>query len=368
MNLSLYIHIPFCKSKCFYCSFVSYENKDDLIAPYLEVLAKEASLYKGKQVNTVYIGGGTPTYLDVAVLKTLFSIIHSNFILSEDCEVTIEANPATLDLKKTKVLQDVCVNRVSLGVQSFNDKNLAWLGRPHRSKDAISTFQLLRKAGFNNLNLDLIYSLSHQSEKEIKKDVAELIALGSEHVSLYTLTISEGSKFSERKIEPAPAERQAEHYLLVVDLLKKAGFNHYEVSNFSRKGFECRHNMNYWRAGDYIGLGAAAHSHLGGHRFWNVPELGNYIEMMGEKGSAKAGEERLESPARFMEAFLIGLRLTEGVDLNELEARFEQKMPAEKLKMIDDLVEHGMLAKDKDYIKATLAGMVVLDEICSRLI
>ena len=368
MYPSLYIHIPFCRSKCFYCSFVSFENKDELIAPYLQALKKEAALYRGQKVSTVYIGGGTPTYLDAACLKTLFSIINTDFVLGKDSEVTIEANPAAFDTKKIKVLADGGVNRVSLGVQSFSDKNLNWLGRSHSPVCAISTFKTLRKAGFKNLNLDLIYSLPGQSEKDIKKDVSELVSLDSEHVSLYALAVPGGSKLAERKVEPPLSETQARHYLLVTELLKKAGFLHYEVSNFAKQGFECRHNVNYWRGGDYIGLGAAAHSHLSGRRFWNTADPETYIAAFKTKASAKAGEEKLKKDGRFMEAFLIGLRLTEGVDIRELESRFNAALTPDKEEQLNGFVREGLLARDQNRIRASMSGMVVLDEICSRLI
>ncbi|MEK7849762.1 MAG: radical SAM family heme chaperone HemW [Candidatus Omnitrophota bacterium] len=368
MYPSLYIHIPFCRSKCFYCSFASFENKDELIAPYLDALKKEAALYRGQKVSTVYIGGGTPTYLAIACLKTLFSIINIDFVLGKDSEVTIEANPTAFDPKKIKCLADGGVNRVSLGVQSFSNKNLNWLGRSHCRGSAISIFKALRKAGFKNLNLDLIYSLPAQSEKDIKKDISELVSLDSEHVSLYALAVSGGSKLAERKVEPPLPERQARHYLLVTELLKKAGFLHYEVSNFAKQGFECRHNVNYWRGGDYIGLGAAAHSHLGGRRFWNVTGPETYIAALKTKESAKAGEEKLGEEGRFMETFLIGLRLTEGVDIRELGSRFNVKFTPEKEEQLNGFVREGLLIRDQNRIRASMSGMVVLDEICSRLI
>jgi oxygen-independent coproporphyrinogen-3 oxidase len=372
MYPSLYIHIPFCSSKCFYCSFASFENKDELIAPYLKALKKEAAFYRGQRINTVYIGGGTPTYLPINCLKALFSIINTDFVLSQDSEVTIEANPTAFNQKKIKVLQDGGANRVSLGVQSFSDKNLKLLGRPHSRACAISTFKALRKAGFKNLNLDLIYSLPSQSKKDIEKDVSELVSLGSEHVSLYALSVSGGSKLAERKVEPPLPARQAQHYLLVTQLLKKAGFLYYEVSNFSKKGFECRHNMNYWRGGDYIGLGAAAHSNLSGRRFWNIADPESYIAAFktkeSAKESAKAGEERLGPEERFMEVFLIGLRLTGGVDIGELGSRFNAVLTPEKEERLNGFVREGLLLKDQNRIRASMSGMVVLDEICSRLI
>ncbi len=368
MPLSLYIHIPFCKSKCFYCSFTSFENKENFIKPYLDALKKEASGYKGAKLDTVYIGGGTPTILNVDSLKDLFSIIGLNFTVAHDAEVTIEANPATFDLDKATVIRQFGVNRASLGVQSFNDKYLAYLGRPHSRVDALASFETLRSAGFRNINLDLIYSLPGQTEDEIKRDLSDLVSCGSEHVSLYALTISEGSEFYKRRIEPILEEDQVKYYRLARALLKQKGYHHYEVSNFAKDGYACRHNLNYWLGGNYIGLGVGAHSHKDGNRSWNTPDLQTYIEKINKKGSAKAGEERLSAEERFMETLLIGLRLTEGVDLKKLESVFEVKLTKEKAATINDLIRHGLLAKEEGRIRATPAGIVVLDEICARLI
>lgn len=305
MATSLYIHIPFCKSKCFYCSFASVEGKDALMEPYLDALSKEAVLYHGRDVSTVYIGGGTPSYLSADQIRKLFEIIRSNFSLEKAAEVTLEANPATFDLEKARVIFDCGVNRVSLGVQSLNYGYLKFLGRPHTAADAYTAHRLLREAGFTNISLDLIYSLPAQSAKDAEADVLGLVSFGSEHISLYTLSISEGSDFHNRKIEPPLAEKQGEDYLFVTQLLKHHGFFHYEVSNFSKKGYECRHNLNYWRGGNYIGLGAAAHSHADGLRSWNTDNVEQYIEALDKGVSPKAGEEKLTEEQRFMETLLI---------------------------------------------------------------
>ena len=336
--------------------------------PYLEALKKEASSYRDCSVSTVYIGGGTPTYLTVEQIRYLFSIIRSNFILEEGAEFTIEANPATFDLDKATLLHELGANRASLGVQSLSDKNLKWLGRPHTAQDACLAFDILRNAGFNNINCDLIHSLPGQSKEEIRDDLERLVSLGSEHISLYSLSITEGSALYERNIRPICEREEAGYYLFVAGLLIKKGFLHYEVSNFARQGFSCRHNLNYWQGGDYIGLGVGAHSHLDNCRSWNEPGLESYLAMIKEKGSAKSGQERLLADARLCETFLIGLRMAGGVDLKELESRFGIEFPPDKREVLEGLIQHGLLAKEKDLIKATPSGMVVLDEICSRLI
>ncbi|MFH0877158.1 MAG: radical SAM family heme chaperone HemW, partial [Candidatus Omnitrophota bacterium] len=300
MDISLYIHIPFCKSKCAYCSFASFANQDELIPAYVKALDLEARMYQGTEIRTVYIGGGTPTHLPMEEIQKILALVRSRFILTEDVELTMEANPATFDLKKAVGLQQLGVNRMSLGLQSLDDNKLKYLGRPHTARQGRSSFDVLRKAGIQKINTDLIYSLTGQCPEEIERDVAGLAALAAEHISLYSFTIGEDSEFYRRKIAAPPPEKQAAHYEQVATLLKDSGFEHYEVSNFARSGFACRHNLNYWQGGDYIGLGVAAHSHRDGHRSWNVCDIAAYLEMVGDKGSAKIGEERLGAPERLL--------------------------------------------------------------------
>jgi len=368
MGPSLYIHIPFCKSKCFYCSFASFEKIDSLIGPYLEALKKEAQTYSGTPISTVYVGGGTPSYLSSSQIGVLFDIVRSNFEVAKDAEVTVEMNPATLARDKAKAIFDSGVNRASLGVQSLNDGYLRFLGRPHSAADAYASFKELRDAGFTNINLDLIYSLPGQTKKEIEEDVAGLVSFGSEHISLYTLSIAEGSDLHRRNIEPPGDEEQGQDYLFVSQSLEHRGFSRYEVSNFSRPGYACTHNLNYWRGGDYIGLGVGAHSHMNGRRYWNSGTVEAYLEMMSKNGSALAGQEELAQEKRFMETLLIGLRLSEGVDVADLQERFEVVLPKDKKYTVDGLIEEGLLSLEDGRLKATLSGLVVLDEICARLI
>ncbi len=368
MSLSLYIHIPFCQSKCFYCAFHSSPGRKDLVAPYLKALEREAASFHGTACDTVYIGGGTPTYLDTDQLSGLFDVLRSHFIFKPGAEVTLEANPATCDPKKARFLFKQGVRRISLGVQSLKDENLRLLGRPHTADEARRTFSDLRSAGFKNLNVDLIYGLPGQGVDDCLRDAAELLGFGSEHVSLYTLSIEKGSAFFERGLKTPQPEAQAALYESVTDLLVRSGMNHYEVSNFSRPGFECRHNLNYWQGGDYVGLGAAAHSHRGGTRSWNVPAIEDYVSLMETKGSALAAEETLGAQARFLETLLIGLRMTQGVDINTLKERFSSDLPSDKEELIRDLAGRGFLVWEAGCLRATRKGMLVLDEISSRLI
>lgn len=365
---SLYIHIPFCLSKCPYCSFSSVALEDHLIAPYLKALEKEAASYHGTTIKTVYVGGGTPTYLGTEELEHLGKIIHAHFRWAAQAEFTVEANPATFDESKAKCLRRIGANRASLGVQSLQDKSLKWLGRPHTRAEALEGFRILRRAGFENINVDLIYALPGQTLAELDQEVSDILSLQSEHISLYTLSVSEGSRFFTQGTFTPDPDQQDEYYRRVTQRLVEESLEHYEVSNFARPGFACQHNQHYWEAGDYIGLGASAHSHQQGRRSWNVANPADYIDKMTRVGSALEGQEVLTPAQRFMEALLIGLRLTQGIDMASLARRFSTAVPADVASRIDAFVAEGLLCKKGDRLRASLAGLVVLDEICSRLI
>jgi len=367
MELSLYIHIPFCKSKCFYCSFASYPGQEDMIDIYLDMLEREAAGYGKPRCSTIYIGGGTPTYLSAMQLERVLGIVRDYFSRDADAEFTVEANPATFDRSKAKLLLRSGVNRASLGVQSLHDDTLRWLGRPHSAAEALGSYRLLRDAGFKNINLDFIYALPHETQDQVKADLEEIVALDSEHISLYALSIEEGTDLSTRQVQPLAPDRQADDYRMVVAFLKACGYAQYEVSNFSREGYACAHNMNYWRAGDYIGLGASAHSHILGHRFWNAGTVSEYISLIKEKGRARAGEESLTPRERLSEAFLIGLRMCEGVWLEGLEKRFGVTLEERQKSLIRQFAQEGLLEEEAGVARATLQGMLVLDEMCAQL-
>ena len=279
-STSLYIHIPFCKNKCYFCSFVVSIGKEHQIDSYLESVSKEAGYYKDTFVETIYIGGGTPSFMNHGQLERLIRIIRENFKFTPVCEFTIEANPENVNFSKAKLLHELGVNRISLGVQSLKDKYLKFLGRPHNSRDAIVAFNNLRKAGFNNINLDLMFSFPGQKSEELEGDVRDIAALGSEHLSLYTLTIEEGSKFFKQNMKLENDLSQRIRYLRVVELLEEKGFTQYDISNFAKPGKESKHNCVYWQGGNYIGLGIGAHSHLNDKRSWNTSNLNLYISMI----------------------------------------------------------------------------------------
>jgi len=365
---SLYIHIPFCEQKCFYCSFVVSIGQEHRIDTYINCLEREARHYQGETLKSIYIGGGTPTLMTEQQLQRLFQIVHKYFKLSSDIEWTIEANPEGLQYSKLKYLKNVGINRISLGVQSLNDKYLKYLGRNHDSSTAIHAYDQIRKAGFNNVNVDLMFSFPEQTMTELKEDVAALTQLGSEHLSLYTLTIEKNSKFYVQNIELQDDHDQARYYQFVCDALKAKDFNQYEISNFSKPAKESRHNLNYWQGGHYIGLGIGAHSHRGATRSWNISELSEYILRLQKEHSVKKGSEELSSYDKMKEVVLFGLRMNCGVNIKQVTERFGCFLGDEQQKKIDQFIEGGFFTKEEDIIKTSAKGRLVLDAICAQLV
>ncbi len=365
---SLYIHIPFCQKKCFYCSFIVTVGQDHRIDSYLDCLAQEAERYRDTLIETVYLGGGTPSYLNRDQLQKFLTTIRQKFKFTSNCEWTLEANPEGLDLEKAKLLYDLGINRISLGVQSLNDRYLKYLGRCHDARRAADAFQILRQAGFRNINVDLMYSFPGQTDREIKEDVLSLTSLGSEHLSLYTLTIEENSRFYARRIKLDSNENQARQYELVVSFLESTEFKQYEISNFAKPGKESQHNLNYWQGGDYIGLGVSAHSHRAETRFWNASKTNMYMTRIQQQQSPLEGEEKLSAHQRLMELILFGLRMNQGVHIEEVGKKVGCVLDAARGQIIDELIGQGFLFREKGYLKTSLKGRLVLDEISSRLI
>jgi oxygen-independent coproporphyrinogen III oxidase len=363
----LYIHIPFCQKKCPFCSFAVVIGQERRVDEYLMQLSREAECYRGTDISTVYIGGGTPSLLSVGQIQRLFSIVRSNFRSEEDAETTFECNPENLTEEKACALKELGVNRVSLGVQSMQPHFLKWLGRSHHVEDSDWAFKFLRSAGLRNISLDLIYGLPEQTAQELERDLDGVLAFGSEHLSVYSLSVEERSLFFARKVQAREAA-DPDWYSVVCRRAESAGLRQYEISNFAHQGRESRHNLNYWEGGDYIGLGMAAHSHLQGERFWNADTFPQYLQMMEEKRNAVVGREKLAPHAKLVETFLFGLRMNKGVDLSQLERRFGCEMAADKKEMLENLIETGLLEEKGPRILTTARGRVVLDEISANLI
>jgi putative oxygen-independent coproporphyrinogen III oxidase len=359
----LYIHVPFCQGKCPYCHFYSTTSLD-LIADWLEAVKKEALLYRGlfSSFDTVYFGGGTPSLLSPAALGELLEFFQKRFSLSSDCEITLEANPGDLDREKARELRKFGINRLSLGVQSFSEEDLKFLGRRHRVADAVRAIKDARRAGFENLGLDLIFGLPGQTGSRWQEVLARALSFQPEHLSTYQLTPEEGTPLGSRvargRVRLWEEEEAATQFLETSRLLESRGYLHYEVSNFAR-GAErtSRHNRKYWRQVPYLGLGPAAHSYLEHRRWWNAASLAAYLDRLREGQEPAAGEEVLSPDQTRMESLLLGFRNREGVALNRLRLNPESRA------ILAELEASEKINRQKDRLIPTPRGYLLADRL-----
>ena len=287
-EIGIYVHIPFCKRKCYYCDFVSYDNKYEKIDSYVETVKKEIEdtsneFTKNHIVSTIYFGGGTPSFLESKYIKLLLENIRRNFNVSSNAEITLEVNPGTITEEKLKTYQMCGINRLSIDLQTTNDNLLKKIGRIHTYSEFLSTYNLARKLGFSNINVDLIFSLPDESLDDLKLDLEKIIELSPEHISTYSLIVENGTKIKELIEENAdgynlPSEDiERQMYWYIKNTLEEKGYRHYEISNFAKEGYESKHNLNCWNQKEYFGFGAAAHSFIDGIRFSNKKILSEYI-------------------------------------------------------------------------------------------
>lgn len=359
----LYIHIPFCRQKCKYCDFISFANMEGMFSQYISALAKEMEEYRGEKIDTVFIGGGTPTILPGAELKRLLSLCFEKFNIASDYEFTVEANPGTLDDYKIKTLSDGGVNRISVGVQSFNDEELRKIGRIHDSKTAYNTICQLAKSGFSNINLDLMTALPGQNMELLSHTLDTALTLPITHISAYSLIIEEGTplerEYSEGKLMLPNEDEDREMYAYTVSRLKDSGFGQYEISNFAKDGFECRHNKKYWKCEEYIGLGAAAHSYLGGKRFSNTSVLSEYLSGKRHTEDVTVLTER----DRIAEFMIMGLRMNEGISEAEFKRRFGKSINSVYKPELEKFIRGGFLIREKGAIRFSDKGRDVSNSI-----
>jgi oxygen-independent coproporphyrinogen-3 oxidase len=357
---SLYIHIPFCSRKCLFCSFVIAVGQEHRREEYVTALIHEMKNIESKRVKTIYFGGGTPSMLDEDHLDRLMNALRRKFSFQNEIEITIEANPEGVNRRKADFLKAQGFNRVSLGVQSMNDRYLRFLGRGHDAHMAREAYHILREAGFANINLDLMYAFPGQTQEELREDVRSISLLGSEHLSLYTLTIEPNSRFFATQMKLDDDEKLAEQYVEIGRVVRAYGFEQYEISNFSKPAFESVHNKNYWLGGPYIGLGVGAHGFTGRRRYWNTSNLQDYLQRAGSGRPVIGGFEDLTEDQLTIEKILFGLRMNEGVPWG--------LVPSLKQKLIQTWIKDGFLFFEKENLKTTDRGRLVLDELSARLI
>ena len=368
---SAYVHIPFCTQICYYCDFSKVFIKNQPVDAYLEHLIQETRSYEIGKLRTLYIGGGTPTALSAQQLAYLLTELPKVMDLSEVEEFTIEANPGDLDPDKIAVLKESQVNRVSLGVQTFDNKMLKKIGRSHQEQDIYDNIRHLKQAGFDNISIDLIYALPGQTMDQVKENVAKAIDLDIPHMSLYSLILENHTVFMNRmrrgKLPLPKEELEAEMFEYIIEELEKAGFEHYEISNFSKPGFESRHNLVYWDNAEYYGLGAGASGYVDGIRYKNHGPIRHYLEAV-EAGKARITEEHLTLEEKMEEELFLGLRKKTGVSKARFEEKFGISFDQRYGQVVATLTEQGLLVPDDKQVRMTKRGLFLGDTVAEKFI
>lgn len=371
-ELELYIHIPFCVRKCAYCDFLSFAAPERSYREYVEKLIEEmygqSTAYRDYAVTSIFVGGGTPSVLPPELVEALFVAVYDCFAVSADAEITIEANPGTLTMEKLETYLNCGINRLSLGLQSADGEELRTLGRIHSYDDFLKSYQRARQAGFTNINVDLMSALPGQTMQSWKNTLRKVMMLKPEHISAYSLIIEEGTPFYERYHENPEAfpdeETDREMYHLTKNLMAAQGYERYEISNYARPGYECRHNIGYWTGAEYLGLGLGASSYTHGFRYHNVTDLEEYLSLDLREPGAAAREIQELTPEEKMEEFMfLGLRLTKGVSGSEFLERFGQNMWNMYGEVFEKLSRQGLILEEPPMVRLTELGIDVSNQV-----
>ena len=399
-ELGIYIHIPFCKQKCYYCDFVSFSNKQNFVENYVEAVKTEINNYfqdktilERYTVTTIYIGGGTPSYIDSKYICEIMDVLENNLkqnkVKFEDMEITIEVNPGTVNKEKLEQYKKEKINRLSIGLQSTNNEMLKQIGRIHTYEQFLETYQMAAEVGFENMNVDLMTGLPKQTIEDIKRSLKEVIQLNPTHISVYSLIIEEGTviaqKIENHQLQEMDEELERNMYWYVKNTLELNGYTHYEISNFAKQGKESKHNLNCWRQKEYIGIGLAAHSYLNSVRYTNTSEIEQYITRMNhlngqivndilelsnnkkKKANVEENEKHIETvyeieevqelEERKREYMLLSLRTIEGVSISKFKEKYIDNPIFLFRKELEKLVEEKLVMIDGDYIKLTNKGL-----------
>ncbi len=368
----LYVHVPFCINKCGYCAFVSRTPRESELAEYPELLLRELQLHPlaAGPIASIYFGGGTPSLLVPLQLALLLEGISELIGIQPDAEITLEANPGTVDLTSLKAFRTAGFNRISLGIQSFDNRFLQCLGRIHTAEQSHQAYQDARSAGFKNVSMDLMHTLPGQSLEQWRSELQQTVALSPEHISIYGLTVEEGTPFAHSypadSQELADEDLSADMFELADELLTSSGFDHYEIANYARPGFRSEHNSGYWRRDGYLGLGVAAHSFLRdgyGVRFSNPDTLDEYRRGVTSGELVRSGEYRLTEREAMAEYMFLGLRLSEGVSRHDFEQEFGQPLASFYGAVVADLVGIGLLIQTGDMLTLTRRGMLLSNRV-----
>lgn len=365
-KIGIYVHIPFCMKKCFYCDFVSYCNKENLVDEYIKCLKKEIESKKNKSklgIDTIYIGGGTPSFINENHIKDIIYILKESFDIDKETEITIEVNPGTVNENKLEIYKEVGINRLSMGLQSTNNELLKMLGRIHTYEQFLESYNMAKNIGFKNINVDLMIGLPNQKLEEVNDSVKKVINLKPNHISVYSLILEEGTKIAKKikkgELRLPKDELEREMYWNVKNQLQDNGYNHYEISNFAKKGFESKHNMNCWNQKEYLGFGAAAHSYFKSIRYSNIENIEEYIKNIKNNEFEKNKEiheiQTIDEAKK--EYMLLGLRKIEGVNITEFKNKFIDNPLYLFRKELSKLVEEELIEIDINTIKLTNKGI-----------
>jgi len=371
---AIYLHIPFCDHKCIYCDFYSlidYKN----VEAYLKAIKKELIHYSGlysenRIIDTIFFGGGTPSFMEPKYIYEIINTIEENYNVSSSAEITIETNPGTVTISKLSEFKKVGINRLSIGIQSFDESELKFLTRIHDKKTAIETVNDAADSGFENISIDLIFSLPSQSKKTWEENLRLAIDLPIQHIAAYSLILERGTILNKMvldgKIKMTSENHDAELYQYTMDFLETNNFFQYEVSNFTKKGYECRHNLYYWQYEDYLGFGTASHSFVNRKRWWNYSSLKKYISEIDQFGNAVRGSEELNDKQIADELVMLGLR-SKGLILEKLKT-FSPNWYIEKKNIINSFIKENHLKENCGIISCTPKGYMICDEIIKNLI
>lgn len=373
-SIGIYIHIPFCIHKCSYCDFNSYAGLDRLTEDFCDALIREIRDMRDvdREVKTVFFGGGTPTYLNSERLVSILNALRDVYPFTEDAEITSESNPANSDIERFKGLHEGGFNRLSIGVQSFDDRILRIAERQHTSEEAKAAMSFARATGFENVNLDLIFALPEQSLNDWGASLDEVINQKPEHVSTYALSIEDGTRFAKMNrnhtLLQVDEDSELEMYEMAIARLEKAGYQHYEVSNFSLPGKEARHNLIYWRNEEYLGFGPGAVSFLNGRRWMNEKRPSSYIRKVNKGESLAVEDETLTQLEAMAETLILGLRLRSGISLNMIKDRFGVDPKIHYAKLISELIEDEFAVIDDDILSLTHKGLLFSNDVFIRIL
>jgi len=373
-NSAIYIHIPFCDHKCIYCDFYSIITTDN-IQSFLSALKKEIIYYSSygfdRNISSVFFGGGTPSLMKPAYIEEILNCLKSNFSVDKNAEITLETNPGTVDKEKLKAFKNTGINRISIGIQSFDENELKFLTRIHDSQTAINTVYDAAEAGFDNISIDLIFNLPDQTKEKWKNNLETAIELPIKHLSAYSLILEKGTILNKMvldgKVTIQDEDYDADLYETTIEFLASKGFYQYEVSNFAKPGYECLHNNAYWKYKDYLGFGPSAHSFVQNKRWWNFTSLKKYISEVYQKNNALMNFEILDDTQQHEEYVMLALR-SSGLNLNEYKNRFSDDWITKNNQYLIKLSEENYLQMDQLKIKLTPKGYAVCDEILKNIL